>query len=265
MPTIVISGPAEAFADSPRADDPISDGKLLARFHGLCSEEACAETFDEPPLKNFGITGGRLRFQFDVATQRLRITTAYHVPRRLTDAELEALIEATTVQWSDGIGSGSFDFSRGTIYSTALAMALLHQKPNRSDIGGFFVDAYPMDAEEEPQVQFFEGDVPEKSDVDYLRESAEFGDPEAMGFLGDAYENGTGVPEDLAQAAKWYRRGADSGHAPCQAQLGECYELGKGVAVDFGEALRWYELALSNGLKAVKPATARTKKAMGSH
>jgi hypothetical protein len=264
MSTTVISGPANVFAKSPRATDPIGDGKLLARFHGLGSKQACAETFDEPPLKNLGISGGRLRFLFDGAAQRLRITTAYHVPRRLTEAELKVLIDATKAQWSDGIGSGSFDFSRGTIYSTALAMALLNQKPGRTDIGGFFVDAYPLDAEDDPQVQFFEGDQSEKTDVDYLKESADFGDPEAMGFMGDAYENGKGVPKDLAQAASWYHRGADSGDVPCQAQLGECYELGKGVDVDFGEALRWYELALRNGLKPVEPAIARIRKAMGS-
>jgi hypothetical protein len=264
MSTIVISGAANVFAKSPRATDPIADGNMLARFHGLCSEQACAETFDELPLMNLGISGGRLRFLFVGASQRLRITTAYHVPRRLTDAELNVLIDATKAQWSDGIGSGSFDFSRGTIYSTALAMALLNQKPGRSDIGRFFVDAYPLDAEDDPQVQFLEGDLPDKKDIDYLRESAEFGDPEAMGFMGDAYENGKGVPKDLARAASWYRRGADSGDVPCQAQLGECYELGKGVDVDFVEALRWYELALRNGLKPVEPAIARVRKAMGS-
>src|SRR5262249_6615038 len=161
--------------------------------------------------KNLGISGGRLRFLFDGAAERLRITTAYQVSRRLAEAELKVLIDATKAQWSDGIGSGSFDFHRGTIYSTALAMAVLNQDPGRKDIGGFFVDAYPLDAEDDPQVQFFEVDLPEKTDFDYLRESAEFGDPQAMGFMGDAYENGKGAPKDLALAVDWYRRGADSG------------------------------------------------------
>jgi hypothetical protein len=261
MSTILITGPANVFAKNPRADDPITDGKLLARFHGLTSEQACAETFDEPPLKNLGISGGRLRFLFDKAAQRLRITTAYHVRRRLTETELKLLIAATKAQWSDGIGSGSFDFYRGTIYSSSLAMALLNQDPNRRDLGRFFVDAFPMDAENnETQAQFFEADPAEKSDLDYLRESAEFGDAEAMGHMGDAYEDGKGVPQDLAEAAGWYRRGADSGDAPCQAQLGECYELGKGVDADLDQALRWYELALKNGLTPVEPAITRIRK-----
>lgn len=262
MSMIVISGPANVFANTPRSPSAISDGKLLARFHGLGSAHTCAETFDEAPLKDLGISGGHLRFLFDAAAQRLQITTAYHVPGRLTEAELKLLIDATKAQWSDGIGSGSFDYFRGTIYSTSLAMALMNRDPRVMNIGRFFVDAYPLDAvDDETRVQFFDVDLPERADFDYLRESAEFGDPEAMGYLGDAYENGERVPKDLVQAVDWYRRGAEYGDAPCQAQLGECYEMGKGVEVNLSEALRWYEMALANGLTAVQPAIDRVRAA----
>src|SRR5438034_1306301 len=62
MPTILISGPAHAFAGNPRGTDPVTDRKTLARFHGLVSEEACADLLDAPSLNEIGITGGRLRF-----------------------------------------------------------------------------------------------------------------------------------------------------------------------------------------------------------
>src|SRR5581483_8130462 len=87
MPTIAISGPANAFARNPRSTDPITDPKVLARFHGLVSKQACADTFDEAPLKDFGIKGGRLRFVLDEASQRLRITTTFQVPRQFTEVE----------------------------------------------------------------------------------------------------------------------------------------------------------------------------------
>jgi TPR repeat protein len=85
-----------------------------------------------------------------------------------------------------------------------------------------------------------------------------------MGCLGEAHENGYGLPKDLAKAVEWYRRGThgtEFGNAACQAQLGECYEYGKGVAVDLAEALRWYEMALKNGLSDVQPAIDRVRAA----
>ena len=299
MPTIAISGPANAFAKNPRSADPITDAKVLARFHGLVSKQTCADTFDEAPLKDLGISGGRLRFVLDVGSQRLRITTAFQVPRQLNENETKLLLEATKAQWSDGIGSGSFKNHCGTVLSTALAMALLNQDASRRDIGVHFVDAYPLFADDaETTVIFLENDGPEKTDLVYLSEAATFGDPQAMlqlgirysrgdgiaqdhvkafewftkaaqdevplamGCVGEAYENGTGVARDLAKAAEWYRQGADRGDAPCQAQLGECYELGKGVQVDLAEAMRLYETAKKNGLTAVQPAIDRVRAAM---
>ena len=64
MPTLIISGLAQAFAQNPRSSKPITDPKTLMRFHGLVSEEACADIFDEPELNALGLSGGRLRFAF---------------------------------------------------------------------------------------------------------------------------------------------------------------------------------------------------------
>lgn len=300
MPTIVISGPANAFAKNPRATDPITDRKTLARFHGLASKQACADTFDEPPLSELGISGGRLRFILEEDSPGLRITTAFHVPRRLTEEELKLLVDATKAQWSDGSGSGSFSsYYWGKVLSTSLAMALLNSDSSRRDIGEYFVDAYPLFADDgETRVKFLETDGVEKTDLDYLQDTARWGDPHAMlylgyryaegegvdqdhakafewhmksaeaglpwgmGSVGNASETGNGVAMDLGIAAAWYRRGADQGYAPCQAELGECFERGKGVEVNLAEALRWYEIALKNGLPAVQPAIDRVKQAM---
>ena len=85
----------------------------------------------------------------------------------------------------------------------------------------------------------------------------------ALGFIGHCYEDGVGVPQDMAAAAKWYRRGADLEDPGCQAQLGECYELGKGLKRDYAQALKWYRAALEQGWEDVEEAIARVEASLG--
>ena len=44
-----------------------------------------------------------------------------------------------------------------------------------------------------------------------MRAAAEQGQREAQYNLGMLYENGSGVPRNYDEAAKWYQRAADSG------------------------------------------------------
>ena len=44
------------------------------------------------------------------------------------------------------------------------------------------------------------------------------------------YDNGTGVPQDDAEAERWYRLAAEQGHFEAQYQLGLAYDAGHGVA-----------------------------------
>lgn len=57
----------------------------------------------------------------------------------------------------------------------------------------------------------------------------ETGDAEAQYQMGLVYENGSGVKQDHAAAAEWYRKAAEQGHAIAQYFLGFLYEIGKGV------------------------------------
>ena len=57
------------------------------------------------------------------------------------------------------------------------------------------------------------------------------------------YEDGRGVAQDYAEAAKWFRRAADQGVAAVQFNLGRAYEIGRGVPKDFVEAAKWYRKA----------------------
>jgi hypothetical protein len=61
------------------------------------------------------------------------------------------------------------------------------------------------------------------------------------------YDTGRGVPQDDAEAVRWYRLAADQGHATAQANLGVMYADGQGVPQDYVEAVRWYRLAADQG------------------
>ena len=72
---------------------------------------------------------------------------------------------------------------------------------------------------------------------------AELGGMEAQHRLGVIYAKGQGVPQDYAEAAKWYRKAAEQGHAKSQFNLGKRYLLGQGVSKDYAEALKWLRKA----------------------
>jgi len=73
----------------------------------------------------------------------------------------------------------------------------------------------------------------------------EQGHASAQFNLGVMYGTGKGVPQDHAEAVKWYRRGAEQGHAGAQNNLGTMYDNGQGVPQDFVQAHLWYNLAAS--------------------
>ena len=72
---------------------------------------------------------------------------------------------------------------------------------------------------------------------------AESGDPSAQFNIGLMYEAGQGVPQNDAEAVKWYRLAADQGEPSAQYNLGVMYEYGKGVPLSYVEAIRLYHLA----------------------
>ena len=65
--------------------------------------------------------------------------------------------------------------------------------------------------------------------------------------LGVMYMDGTGVPQDYTEAARWCRLAADQGHAGAQCNLGVMYQNGTGVPQDSTEAVRLYLLAADQG------------------
>ncbi len=56
-------------------------------------------------------------------------------------------------------------------------------------------------------------------DVNQLMRQAEQGFAEAQYALGECYEEGEGVEQDLEEAAKWYRLAAEQGHEDAKEAL----------------------------------------------
>ena len=76
---------------------------------------------------------------------------------------------------------------------------------------------------------------------------AEHGDAHAQSDLGNMYRKGQGVPQDYAEALRWYRKAADQGDADAQYSLGNMYRKGQGVPQDYAEALHRYRAAADKG------------------
>ena len=82
-----------------------------------------------------------------------------------------------------------------------------------------------------------------QSEFDEAKLLAEQGNALAQLNLGIRYANGEGVPEDDAEAVKWYRLAAEQGLAPAQSYLGIMYGQGDGVPENYAEAAKWCRLA----------------------
>jgi TPR repeat protein len=61
------------------------------------------------------------------------------------------------------------------------------------------------------------------------------------------YYDGRGVPQDFAEAARWFERSADQGYTKAQHNLGAVYAVGKGVKRDYSKAYMWLSLCAASG------------------
>ena len=62
------------------------------------------------------------------------------------------------------------------------------------------------------------------------------------------YANGTGVPENDAEAVKWFRKAAVQGNALAQHHLGLIYAIGNGVPPNIIRAYVWWSMAKTQGI-----------------
>lgn len=80
-----------------------------------------------------------------------------------------------------------------------------------------------------------------------VKKAADRGDARALNSLGDLYERGNGVKQDVRKAANCFRRAAEQGHAEAQLNLSRMYMPGSGLKSDLIEAYKWLYLASKNG------------------
>lgn len=108
----------------------------------------------------------------------------------------------------------------------------------------------------DPEAAFRLGDTYEAGAVveENLSEAAKWyeiaakaGHPEAQSALGAFYDAGAGVEQSTEKAAYWYGQCAARGDATCQFQVGRLYSLGKPATDDLVEAYKWYYLAAKGG------------------
>jgi TPR repeat protein len=83
--------------------------------------------------------------------------------------------------------------------------------------------------------------------IRWYRRSAERGNPAAQNNLGVMHLNGQGVPANSVEAARWIRMAADQGYAQAQMNLGWMHAKGTGVPRNYSEAIRWSRLAAEQG------------------
>ena len=83
---------------------------------------------------------------------------------------------------------------------------------------------------------------------------AERGYDKAQYNLALMYYDGKGVPQNHAEAVKWFHKAAEQGHDKAQYDLALMYGKGEGVPQNYVEAYAWSNLAAAsgyaNGIKA---------------
>ena len=125
-----------------------------------------------------------------------------------------------------------------------------HVSPTLSDNGiGQDAEIEQSQSEPVPNVTAVAAENKEIAELWYL---AEQDDAEAQWTLGAKYAEGLGVPQDDAEAVKWFRKAAEQGHAKAQLCLGFMYSEGLGVPQDDAEAVKWLRRAAEQGLADVQ-------------
>ena len=76
---------------------------------------------------------------------------------------------------------------------------------------------------------------------------ADKGDAPSQFNLGLLYVDGHGVPQDYAEAAKWFERAAQQDYVKAQLNLGALYGSGKGVKRDYVQAYKWLNICAAKG------------------
>lgn len=92
----------------------------------------------------------------------------------------------------------------------------------------------------------------EDNDFKQLKKRAEQGDINAQCDLASMYYIGKGIPQNNAEALKWYKKAAEKGHPVAQFGLGVMYSEGEGVPRNYIEGYAWLSLASAKEIDDAK-------------
>jgi TPR repeat protein len=82
--------------------------------------------------------------------------------------------------------------------------------------------------------------IPYYAGIEQCKKAALCGDAGAQWTLGGFYACGDfGLPQDTAEAAKWYRKAAEQDYRPAQLNFGVCLAKGQGVEQNVVEGYMW--------------------------
>ena len=92
----------------------------------------------------------------------------------------------------------------------------------------------------------------ENINFETLKKAAEQGDINAQCDLASMYYIGKDVPQNYAEALKWYKKAAEQEHPVAQFGLGVMYSEGEGVPQNYIEGYVWLSVASAKGIKDAK-------------
>ena len=90
------------------------------------------------------------------------------------------------------------------------------------------------------------------SEFDETMAAAKQGKLYAQFNLGIMYQIGRGIPQNDAEAFKWYRKAAEQGYATAQFNIGLRYAQGEGVPENSIKAYVWWSMAKTQGDESAK-------------
>lgn len=118
------------------------------------------------------------------------------------------------------------------------------------------VKAAPLSAEEKEleEAERLYYDSKQQFIFPTVKQYAEKGNAKAQWLLGMCYDGqGLDTPlEDPKQAVYWYKKAVAQGNTDAMCSLGQCYNYGYGVSEDLQEARRLFQKALDLGNKTAK-------------
>jgi TPR repeat protein len=85
--------------------------------------------------------------------------------------------------------------------------------------------------------------------LEVMRQAALLGSPQAQFYLANRYEKGTGVPQELDRARRYFHLCATKGVPLCEYRLGRLlFDAPDRLERDYVQAVAWFQLAAEQGM-----------------